>query len=52
MGMDKYGVDTEKPDKTADEKQKCPDCGKPVDNETGTTLCPDHGSKPFEKKQD
>lgn len=51
MGMDKYGVDTETP-KTADEQPKCPDCGKSVDNTTGTPLCPDHGSKPFEKKQD
>jgi DNA-directed RNA polymerase subunit RPC12/RpoP len=52
--MDKYGVETEKPVKTADDKPKCPNCGKPIEDpeKTGVPLCPDDGSKPFEKKPD
>jgi hypothetical protein len=52
MGMDKYGVETEKQDKTAGDKSKCPDCDKELEdpNKTGVPLCPEHGTKPFEKK--
>ena len=52
MGMDKYGVETEKQDKTAGDKPKCPDCGKDLEDpdKTGVPICPNDGSKPFEKK--
>lgn len=52
MGMDKYGVDTAKEDKTADIDSKCPECGKPVEVDGEVLRCPDHGTKPFEKKPD
>lgn len=51
--MDKYGV--EEPglsDKTAEEKTKCPKCGKPLlpDYENdGILRCPDCGTAPFER---
>lgn len=52
MGMDKYGVDTAKEDKTADADPKCPSCGKPVETDGEVRRCPDHGTEPFEKKPD
>jgi DNA-directed RNA polymerase subunit RPC12/RpoP len=52
--MEKYGVDTDKVDKTATDKPKCPTCGEELDDpdKTGVPLCPKDGSKPFEKKKD
>ena len=51
--MEKYGVEEEPVgDKTAGDADHCPACGallRPVD-QTGVSLCPDCGSKPFEKK--
>jgi hypothetical protein len=50
--MEKYGYEKEKNDekiKTAAKKGKCPICGKDV---TGNPpVCPQHGSKPFEKRE-
>lgn len=50
--MDKYGVDQNK--KPVNEKQAhtptlCPLCNKPLRKEGNVYLCPEHGSKPFEK---
>ncbi len=54
MPVDKYGVEEELPaDKTATEQlSKCPSCGTPLRpvEDTGVSLCPKCGSKPFEKK--
>ena len=52
--MQKYGVEEEKPsdNKTAADDTMCPACQavlRPAD-ETGVLLCPNCGSKPFEKK--
>jgi ribosomal protein L37AE/L43A len=51
--MEKFGVVTE-PDKektASDEKKKCPDCGKKLEDKdnTGVDKCPKDGTKPFEK---
>lgn len=53
--MDKFGVEEEEtaPDKTAAEQPKqCPACDAPLRpiEETGVLICPNCGSKPFEKK--
>ena len=52
--MEKYGVEETRPDKVAkndDGKNKCPDCGSPLEDqsETGVAKCPKDGTKPFEK---
>ena len=51
--MEKYGVDEELPgDKLGSENPTCPDCGAPLvdKNATGILICPNCGTKPFEKK--
>ena len=52
--MEKYGVEEKPADgsKTASEDSKCPECDKPVEKHGSVTLCPDHGSEPFEKKEE
>lgn len=55
--MEKYGVETEKPEpkeKTAQkDSTQCPDCGENLEdsNQTGQQKCPVHGTKPFEKSR-
>ena len=50
--MEKYGVTTEKPDKTAHDEPCCPICGATLEKEeyTGQLKCPKHGTEPFEKQ--
>lgn len=55
--MDKFGVEVEPEEKTAQEKGKaspgrCPACKAPLRplDETGVPLCPRCGSKPFEQR--
>lgn len=52
--MDKYGVsEDEDLQKTAsgNEEKKCPDCGKKVEKHGSVSICPEHGTEPFEKKE-
>ena len=53
-GMEKHGnVKTELPDgleKSASGKPLCPDCGAECEQHGTVTICPNHGTKPFEKK--
>ena len=54
--MDKYGVaEDEDLKKTASEdevkKESCPDCGKKVEKHGSVSICPKHGTEPFEKKE-
>lgn len=47
--MDKYGVETVSPEKTAEAAPaKCPNCGALINTDSGVTICPDCGTKPFE----
>jgi ribosomal protein L37AE/L43A len=54
MSMDKYGVVTDEPEKTAevnDEDQRCPNCERVVylrDPKTNVPRCAACGTKPFE----
>lgn len=52
--MEKYGVEEPGRDKVAKDdkgKEKCPDCGSPLEDasETGVAKCPKDGTKPFER---
>lgn len=49
--MDKYGVDTEDLEKTADAKKSgaCPSCGEKLEFYGKVVLCPNCGSEPKEE---
>ena len=53
--MEKYGVETEQPEKkektAQDKKKKCPTCNSKLEDaeKTGQSKCPVHGTEPFEK---
>ena len=52
-GMEKFGVVTEDPPKTASsDETRCPLCNEVVetDSRSNTPRCPVHGTEPFEKK--
>lgn len=52
--MDKYGVDTTtgKDDEQLEKEaaEGCPECGKKLVKHGSVTICPEHGSAPFESK--
>ena len=51
--MEKYGVEVEPEDtkeKVGSTEKTCPDCGKELDKKANVPKCPEHGTKPFEKK--
>lgn len=50
-GMEKYAVDTT-PDgekHASPLPEKCPECGREAIRHGAVTLCPVHGSRPFER---
>lgn len=52
--MEKYGVsENEDLQKSAEDnkEEKCPDCGKKVEKHGSVSICPKHGTEPFEKKE-
>ena len=49
-GMEKYGVDETSKDAQKQAAEGCPECGKKLVKHGNVTLCPEHGSEPFEGK--
>ncbi len=55
--MEKYGVVQKKDEdegKTAEAKDVCiePGCGKPLEKDAAVKKCPEHGTEPFESKEE
>lgn len=49
-GMTKLGVDESSKDNTKTAAKDCPECGAKVEKHGDISVCPNHGTAPFEGK--